>query len=148
MQFSVIHGPNLNLLGTREPATYGTTTLSDINASIDEWATKHGVTVSAFQSNLEGELVNHIQSIGATADGIVINPAAYTHTSIAIRDALIAIQVPTIEVHISNTDARESFRHHSTISDIVVGRILGLGAVGYTLALSGLLSHLRGQSGS
>ena len=148
MRFAVIHGPNLNLLGTREPSTYGTLTLDDINASIDSWAADRGVTVTTFQSNLEGELVTHLQTVGESVDGIVINPAAYTHTSIAIRDALIAIQVPTVEVHISNTDARESFRHHSTIADIVVGRILGLGAVGYTLALSGLLAHLERLQGS
>jgi len=143
MRFAVIHGPNLNLLGTREPDTYGTKTLSDVNNAIQLWASEKGVTVTAFQSNLEGELVSHIQAVGSLADGIVINPAAYTHTSIAIRDALLAVGVPAVEVHLSNTDARESFRRHSTIADIVVGRVIGLGAAGYTLALSGLWEHLQ-----
>ena len=146
MQFAVVHGPNLNLLGTREPDTYGSLTLDEINVSIGAWASRHGVQVTTFQSNVEGDIVTHLQMVGSQADGIIINPAAYTHTSIAIRDALLAIQVPTVEVHLSNTDARESFRHHSTISDIVVGRILGLGAIGYTLALDGLLRHLQNAS--
>ncbi len=143
MRFVVIHGPNLNLLGSREPDTYGTMTLDDINASLAQWAEENGSTIDTFQSNMEGELVTFIQTAGAAADGIVINPAAYTHTSIAIRDALLAVGTPSVEVHLSNTDAREEFRHHSVISDIVVGRILGLGAIGYRLALTGLQQHLQ-----
>ena len=143
MRFVVIHGPNLNLLGSREPDTYGTMTLDDINASLAQWAEENGSTITTFQSNMEGELVTFIQTAGAAADGIVINPAAYTHTSIAIRDALLAVGTPSVEVHLSNTDAREEFRHHSVISDIVVGRILGLGAIGYRLALTGLQQHLQ-----
>ena len=143
MRFVVIHGPNLNLLGSREPDTYGTMTLDDINASLAQWAEENGSTITTFQSNMEGELVTFIQTAGAAADGIVINPAAYTHTSIAIRDALLAVGTPSVEVHLSNTDAREEFRHHSVISDIVVGRILGLGAIGYRLALTGLQQYLQ-----
>ena len=143
MEFAVIHGPNLNLLGRREPALYGTQTLSQIDADIAAWAKQAGCLVSTFQSNHEGELVTYIQSIGETVDGIVINPAAYTHTSVAIRDALVAVGIPAIEVHLSNTDAREPFRHRSMLADIVVGRIMGLGGQGYRLALTGLLEHLR-----
>ena len=146
MRFAVIHGPNLNLLGSREPETYGAMSLPDLDASLLRWAQQHSVTLTTFQSNSEGELVTFIQSLRSCCDGIVVNPAAYTHTSVAIRDALLAAQIPTVEVHISNTDARESFRHRSLIADIVVGRIMGLGTHGYSLALTGLLHHVRAQS--
>ena len=140
----ILHGPNLNLLGTREPAVYGRETLADINHRLIDAAKSAGVTAQCFQSNHEGELVDRIQRAGR--DGvsfIVINPAAYTHTSVAIRDALASVKIPFIEVHLSNVHAREPFRHRSYVSDIAVGTICGLGARGYDLALAYVL--LRGQ---
>ena len=132
----VLHGPNLNLLGTREPAHYGHATLASIDERLRARAERSGVKLAAIQSNVEGELVNHIQQ--AQRDGvdfIIINPAAFTHTSIAMRDALAAVAIPFIEVHLSNVFAREPFRHRSYFSDLAVGVIGGLGATGYELAL-------------
>ena len=132
----VLHGPNLNLLGTREPAIYGSETLADVNRMLIEAGASEGVAVDTFQSNHEGALVDRIQA--ARTDGtafIVINPAAYTHTSVAMRDAFAAISIPFIEVHLSNVHKRETFRHHSYFSDIAVGTIVGLGSRGYILAL-------------
>ncbi len=132
----VLHGPNLNLLGLREPEHYGSDTLSSINLTLTDIATQAGVALETFQSNTEGDLVNKIQSIATTkVDFVIINPAAFTHTSVAMRDALSAVKVPFIEVHLSNVYAREAFRHHSYFTDIAVGVISGLGAHGYTLAL-------------
>lgn len=132
----VIHGPNLNLLGTREPDTYGHTTLADIDARLLSQATALGVRLECFQSNHEGALVDHIQLAKIRQVGfIVINPAAYTHTSVAIRDALAAVDIPFIEVHLSNVHRREPFRHHSYLSGIATGVIAGLGAEGYVYAL-------------
>jgi 3-dehydroquinate dehydratase-2 len=131
----VINGPNLNLLGTREPEIYGHTTLEDINRQLIALGTELGIRVESFQSNSEGALVDRIQQARGIIDLIIINPAAYTHTSIAIRDALIAIETPVIEVHLSNVYKRESFRHHSTIADVVEARLIGFGAEGYLLAL-------------
>ncbi len=147
MHLAVIHGPNLNLLGTREPDTYGSTTLAEIDALLASTAATHGVTISCFQSNHEGALIDHIQQTASACDGVLINPGGYTHTSVALRDALLAIDTPVVEVHLSNTHARESFRHHSVIADVVVGRVMGFGAVSYTLALLGLIEHLR-ESGA
>lgn len=135
-QILVLHGPNLNLLGTREPSIYGAQNLDAINARLAERAAASGVGIAFYQSNIEGELVNRIQAAGR--DGtrfIIINPAAYTHTSVAMRDALAAVKLPFIEVHLSNVYAREAFRHHSYFTDIAVGMICGLGARGYELAL-------------
>lgn len=132
----VMHGPNLNLLGGRETELYGTETLASIDQRLAERARKAGVAVQSFQSNSEAELVNRVQS--AKTDGtsfIVINPAAFTHTSVALRDALAAVRIPFIEVHLSNVHARESFRHHSYFSDLATGVIVGLGPLGYELAL-------------
>ncbi len=132
----VLHGPNLNLLGTREPAIYGSETLADVNRTLVEAGASEGITVETFQSNHEGALVDRIQA--ARTDGtafIVINPAAYTHTSVAMRDAIAAVTIPFIEVHLSNIHKREAFRHHSYFSDIAVGTIVGLGSRGYMLAL-------------
>ena len=123
----VIHGPNLNLLGEREPNVYGSTTLEEINQSLQEQASKSDVELKVFQSNHEGELVEAIQNARHWADVIVINPAAYTHTSVAIRDALSAIAVPAIEVHLSNIHARENFRQASFISPVSVGQVVGFG---------------------
>jgi 3-dehydroquinate dehydratase-2 len=140
----VLNGPNLNLLGTREPTVYGRETLQDITRRLTEAAAAAGAMVDCFQSNHEGELVDRIQKAGVEGvDFIVINPAAYTHTSVAIRDALAAVNIPFIEVHLSNIHAREGFRHRSYLSDIAVGTICGLGSRGYDLALAYVL--LRGQ---
>ena len=138
----MIHGPNLNLLGTREPDRYGTTTLGQIDSALADLAAQHDATVVCFQSNSEGELVDRIQASG-DVDGILINPAAYTHTSVAIRDALLSVGRPVVEVHLTNTHAREKFRHHSFIADICVGRVMGFGEVSYRLGLIGLIEHLR-----
>lgn len=140
----VLHGPNLNLLGSREPEHYGGTRLADINARLTQIAAGRGHTLTAVQSNAEHELVNAIQK--APADGInfiILNPAAFTHTSVAMRDALLAVAIPFIEVHLSNVHAREPFRHHSYFSDIAKGLITGLGPLGYELALQAALEHLE-----
>jgi 3-dehydroquinate dehydratase-2 len=140
----VLHGPNLNLLGLREPQHYGNTTLDGINQCLIARAKAGGVALEAFQSNSEAELLNKVQSLaGNKADFILINPAAFTHTSVALRDALAAVKIPFIEVHLSNVHARESFRHHSYFSDIAVGVICGLGAQGYELALEYAIKNLR-----
>lgn len=140
----VLHGPNLNLLGVREPEIYGRETLENINSRLVEAAHGAGVAVQCFQSNHEGELVDRIQQAGRDGAGfIVINPAAYTHTSVAIRDALAGVAIPFIEVHLSNVHAREGFRHRSFVSDIAVGTICGLGSRGYDLALAYVLLHGR-----
>lgn len=140
----VIHGPNLNLLGTREPQHYGTTTLADIDKTLAAQAKQAGVEITCVQSNAEHELVNHIQSAAqAQTDFIIINPAAFTHTSVAIRDAIAASGIAFIEVHISNIYQREAFRRHSYFSDIAVGVISGLGAQGYELALQAAISRIN-----
>ncbi len=134
----VIHGPNLNLLGTREPEIYGRTTLADIDRDLKRLGGELGIQVETFQSNGEGEIVTRIQDARGRIDALLINPGAYTHTSIAIRDALLALEVPAVEVHLSNVYRREPMRHHSTISDVAVARIMGFGAPGYGLALRGV----------
>jgi 3-dehydroquinate dehydratase-2 len=139
----VINGPNLNLLGTREPETYGRATLADIEKLCAETAKRHGYAVEFRQSNREGELVDWIQEAGKNkAAGIVINPAGYTSTSIAILDAILGVKLPTVEVHISNIHARESFRHNSYISKAARAVICGFGAEGYALAIEGLAALL------
>jgi 3-dehydroquinate dehydratase II len=143
-QFLVLHGPNLNLLGTREPSIYGAATLDEINATLSERAGSAGAALSVFQSNIEGELVTRIQQAGRDGtEFIIINPAAYTHTSVAMRDALAAVKIPFIEVHLSNVFAREAFRHHSYFTDLAVGMICGLGVRGYELALDYALQAQR-----
>jgi len=138
----VIHGPNLNLLGNREPRYYGSGTLASIDCRLQERAQQAGAKFAHYQSNVEGELVNRIQEAQREGvDFIIINPAAFTHTSIAIRDTLAAVQIPFIEVHLSNLFAREKFRHRSYFSDLAVGIISGLGARGYELALDYALQH-------
>lgn len=144
----VIHGPNLNLLGTREPEVYGHTTLADIDGQLAELGRELRLDVVCFQSNGEGAIVDRIQSARGRIDVLIINPAAYTHTSIAIRDAIAAIEVPTIEIHLSNVYRREPFRHHSTIADIVEGRIMGFGAEGYMLALRGAARMIAAKTAS
>jgi 3-dehydroquinate dehydratase-2 len=140
----VLHGPNLNLVGTREPTIYGRTTLADIDAQLLQLATELGVTVTTFQSNSEGQLVDRIQAARGSTAAIVINAGAYTHTSVAIRDALLAAELPVVEVHLSNTYKREAFRHRSLIADIAVGQVVGFGADSYLLGLraaAGLLAR-------
>ena len=139
----VIHGPNLNMLGRREPDTYGYTTLADIDAELKKLGMQLGLKVSTFQSNQEGIIVDTIQKAAGNLAGLVINPAAYTHTSIAIRDALILLAVPIIEVHISNIHRREPFRHHSYMADVATGQIIGLGVNGYYLALRAMADLVR-----
>ncbi len=139
----VLHGPNLNLLGTREPEIYGHATLAQINADLGNRATAAGHTLESFQSNAEHELVDRVQH--ARTDGtafILINPGAFTHTSIALRDAFAAVAIPFIEVHLSNVHAREAFRRHSYLSDLAVGVICGLGPIGYGLALAAAMQKL------
>lgn len=131
----IINGPNLNMIGKREPELYGSTTLEDINEMIRTRAQALGVQVDFFQSNSEGELVTRIQQCLGTADGIIMNPGAYGHYSYALLDALNAVQVPCIEVHISNTHKREAFRHTSTIVTACIGQIVGMGTDGYIMAL-------------
>ena len=139
----LLNGPNLNLLGTREPALYGAVTLEQIVARLGQLASEAGHHLSAFQSNAESELLTRIHEAPTTHVAFIIfNPAAFTHTSIALRDALLAVKIPFIEVHLSNVHAREPFRHHSYFSDIAVGTITGLGAVGYELALRAAAHHL------
>jgi 3-dehydroquinate dehydratase II len=140
----VLHGPNLNLLGTREPAVYGHDTLRDIDARLEAQARAAGVRLLAFQSNHEGALVDRVQAArNESVRYVLINPAAFTHTSVALRDALAAVAIPYIEIHLSNVHAREPFRHHSYFSDKAVGTIVGLGPLGYELALQFALRQLK-----
>ena len=143
----VLNGPNLNLLGTREPGVYGSTTLGEIVADLAEMGrcADSPLRIEHVQSNHEGHLVDAIQTLGPTAAGIIINPAALTHYSIALRDALAAVGTPAIEVHLSNIHAREEFRHHSVVAPVVLGQIAGLGPDGYRLALHYLMAR-RGLS--
>lgn len=139
----VLHGPNLNLLGLREPGIYGATTLADINQRLSDLAAAAGHQLSHLQSNAEFALIDRIHAARSEGvDAIIINPAAFTHTSVALRDALLAVAIPFIEVHLSNVHKREAFRHHSYFSDIAEGVICGLGAVGYELALQATLQRL------
>lgn len=141
----ILNGPNLNLLGTREPGVYGSLTLADIEAKCQEKASALGFSAVEFrQSNHEGDLVDWIQEAGRRGAGVVMNPGAYTHTSIALHDAIKGTDVPLIEVHISNVHARESFRHRSFVSPVAAGVIVGLGPLGYTLALEALAGLLKG----
>ena len=144
----LIHGPNLNMLGKREPEVYGTLTLDDINAQMRKLAEENGAELRVFQSNSEGALIDAIQDAAHWADGIVINPGAYTHYSLAIRDALAAVRLPTIEVHLSNIYAREKFRNHSVISAVATGCIAGLGIRSYTCGLLSLIGILQEKGSS
>lgn len=138
-----VDGPNLNVLGRREPSVYGTRTLQEIRRMIREAARREGADVTFFQSNHEGELVERLQGSRGTVDAIVLNPGGYTHSSVALRDALVYAGLPAVEVHLSNPARREPFRHRSLIEDVVVGRIAGFGGEGYVLALLALLGLLR-----
>jgi 3-dehydroquinate dehydratase-2 len=138
----VVHGPNLNLLGRREPEIYGRETLADIDAALTLAAKELGVEIDCFQSNHEGELIDRVQEAMGVVSGILINPAGLTHSSVALRDALIATGLPVVEVHLSNVHAREAFRQHSYVSSIALGVITGLGAAGYRFGLEALVRHL------
>lgn len=141
----VIHGPNLNMLGKREPEIYGKATLDEINTSLEKLGKRLGLAVETFQSNHEGAIVDKIQEAAATQKGLIINPAAYTHTSIAIRDALLLLDIPVIEIHISNVYKREPFRHKSAISDVATAQIAGFGVQGYRMALEALARMIQNR---
>ena len=143
MKVVVIQGPNINLLGVREPHIYGPMKMEDIHENMRGFATQSGVELEFFQSNLEGEIVDRIQECIGTADAIIINPAAYTHTSIAIRDAILSVNSPTIEVHITNPARREEFRHTSLISGVSIGQVIGFKEKSYEYALRGLVEYLN-----
>lgn len=145
MKLLVLHGPNLNLLGTREPRIYGNQTLADINASLEKLAAELGCTITFLQSNFEGDLIDAIQNAASDCQGILMNPAAYTHTSIAIRDALSAVGLPCVEVHLSNIHRRETFRHTSMIAPVAVGQICGFGSDSYLLGLRALFNYIKFQ---
>jgi 3-dehydroquinate dehydratase-2 len=144
MRIAVLNGPNLNLLGTREPDIYGSLTFAELEARVRAAAERVGAELTWFQSNSEGDLVSAIQQLPGTADGAIINAAAYSHTSLALRDAMLAVRMPFVEVHLSNIFARDEIRRHSLLADLAIAVIAGLGARGYEVALEGLVEHLRG----
>ena len=143
---AVIHGPNINMLGTREPQIYGAKTMEEINSSLASLGKERNTELNFFQSNSEGEIIDYIQNHSQKLNGILINPGAYTHTSIAIRDAIAATALPTIEVHLSNIYNREEFRHHSFIAPVCIGQICGFGEFSYTAGLLAMLNHLIKKS--
>ena len=143
MKILVLNGPNLGLLGTREPGVYGTMTLADMMEQVVLRGREKGAEVEWFQSDLEGELVSRIGASRGKYDGLIMNPAAYTHTSVAIRDAIQSVSIPCVEVHLSNIHAREPFRHTSLTAAVCVGQILGFGPMSYRLGLDALMNHLR-----
>lgn len=138
----ILHGPNLNRLGKREPEVYGYQTLADINGDIEKYLKAQQYEMNAFQSNFEGELINKIHEAEGVYNGIVMNPGAYTHYSIALRDAISSVKVPVIEVHLSNIYSREEFRHHSVVSPVCIGQITGFGAYSYILGCQAMIQHL------
>lgn len=146
MKVAVIHGPNLRLLGRREPEVYGHDTLDDVNAALVELATELGAEIDTFQSNHEGELLDFIEEAATRVDGFLINPGAYTHTSVALRDALTGVERPFVEVHLSNTSARERFRRHSYLAPVAAGVVYGFGVQSYLLGLRGLVARLSRPS--
>ena len=143
MRILVLHGPNLNLLGTREPGVYGRLTLAEINSTLTSLAGELGAEVTLFQSNSESALIDTIHSAVASSDGILINPAAFTHTSVAIRDAIAAVALPTVEVHLSNIHAREKFRTRSFIAPIAIGQVSGFGLDSYLMGFRALFNHIK-----
>ena len=143
MKIAVIHGPNLRSLGKREPEVYGTDTLEDINDHLQKMARELGVEITAFQSNHEGELIDYIERMAPEVEGFLINPGAYTHTSIALRDAFVGAERSFVEVHLSNTTARERFRRHSYLAPVAAGMVYGFGLHSYLLGLQGLVAKLE-----
>jgi 3-dehydroquinate dehydratase II len=143
MKILVINGPNLNLLGQREPETYGADTLEDIEHDLQAYSFEKGIDIEFYQSNVEGEIINAIQA--TSADGIALNPAGYSHTSVAIRDAIAAVNIPTVEVHLTNIYAREEFRQNCVIAPVCIGQICGFGKIGYKLGIDALIEKLRGK---
>ena len=143
-RFLVLHGPNLNLLGTREPDIYGSLTFAELESRVRVAAERVGAVLTWFQSNSEGDLVSAVQQLPGSADGAIINAAAYSHTSLALRDAMLAVRIPFVEVHLSNIFARDEIRRHSLLADLAIAVIAGLGARGYEVAVEGLAEHLRG----
>ena len=143
MRILVVNGPNLNMLGTREPEKYGSKTLVQVNEELKQFASENGVEVGFFQSNVEGEIVGAIQSAKDKFDAIIINPAAYTHTSVAIRDALLAVKLPAVEVHLSNVYSREDFRQTTYTAGVCLGQIAGMGDYGYKLAILALIEKFK-----
>jgi len=143
MHLLLLNGPNLNLLGQREPGIYGSGTLASIEDGLRQEATTAGAELECFQSNFEGALVERIHQAMGTSQGVLINAGAYTHTSIALRDALLGVAIPYVELHLSNTHARESFRHRSLLADKAIGVVCGFGPMSYSLALQGLIQHSR-----
>ena len=144
MKIAVVHGPNLRLLGRREPEVYGTDTLDEVNRMLAEVAGELGVDLETFQSNHEGELLDFIEDAASRVEGFLINPGAYTHTSVALRDALTGVERPFVECHLSNTASRERFRRHSYLAPVAAGVVLGFGVQSYLLGLRGLVARLRG----
>lgn len=142
MRIAVIHGPNLRLLGRREPDIYGAHTLEEIDSDLQGLAGELGVELESFQSNHEGEILDHLEKISGRVDGILINPAGFTHTSVALRDGLSGVGLPVVEVHLSNPSAREPFRHHSFIASVAAGTVAGFGKNSYLFGLRGLVTHL------
>jgi len=142
MRILLLNGPNLNLLGLREPTLYGHASLADLESALATDATEKGVELRTFQSNHEGELIDAIQKAGQDCDGIILNPAGYGHTSVALRDALLAVSLPTVEVHLTNLARREPFRHRTLTADVAIGSISGFGTYGYHLALDALIKQL------
>ena len=143
MKILLINGANLNMLGSREPEKYGSTTLKDIESAVIQRGDELGVQVDVWQSNHEGEIVDKIQSAKGVYDGILINAGGYTHTSVVIRDAIASVQIPTVEIHMTNIHAREEFRHTSLISGVCIAQVVGFKELSYTLALEGLVNHLK-----
>lgn len=146
MNIAVVHGPNLRLLGRREPEVYGTDTLADVNARLAAEASSLGVQLEFHQSNHEGELLDYLEDAAPRVEGFLVNPGAFTHTSVALRDALVGVARPFVEVHLSNTAAREPFRRHSYLSDVAAGVVFGFGVESYVLGLRGLVSRISKQN--
>lgn len=143
MKILLLNGPNLNLLGTREPEKYGNTTLNDIENNLKDIAQKQNIQLECYQSNHEGDLIDNIQQAKNNFDGIILNAGGYTHTSVAIRDAVAGVQIPTVEIHLTNIHAREEFRHKSLIAPVCIGQICGFGAKSYELGLNALTNYLE-----